>query len=173
MCKRLIYLFVLYFRSAWYMKSWFRQRTKGFQDELNHKNSISNFSNVSFEVFLFLLILQTPNFLAVHLKSPCRKRNYKLVYTILFLAGIKRKTQQLLKMLMNWLAKMVKIMHEYYELIGLAPFLISTSLCIQNLTVLDLFTGDFFFLFWMKIKKIMVGILAIAGKILKIGALHY
>jgi hypothetical protein len=46
---------------------------------------------------------------------------------------------------MNWLAKMVKIMHEYYELIGLAPFLISTSLCIQNLTVLDLFTGDFFF----------------------------
>jgi hypothetical protein len=51
--------------------------------------------------------------------------------------------------------------------------LISTSLCIQNLTVLDLFTGDFFFLFWMKIKKIMVGILAIAGKILKIGALHY
>jgi hypothetical protein len=54
-----------------------------------------------------------------------------------------------------------------------APFLISTSLCIQNLTVLDLFTGDFFFLFWMKINKIMVGILAIAGKILKIGALHY
>jgi hypothetical protein len=31
--------------------------------------------------------------------------------------------------------------------------LISTSLCIQNLTVLDLFTGDFFFCFEWKSRK--------------------
>ena len=72
------------------MESWLRQCRKGFQGELNHKNSISNFPNMSYEVFLLLLILQPPNFLAIHLNHPTEKEITSLFYKILFLASKER-----------------------------------------------------------------------------------